>query len=291
MTPRAQPAISSPAPARERLAALGVGAAWLLGVAGCLELVSFFLGSSSLAEAVVGALLVDVAAGRAGIQWTLDEPSRPVLVRRCVKAGVAAAAVALCAVVVALAAGWAHAGAGRLDALLLLSTLGLVAGAMRDELLLRGFVAHAVAKAGLPSSVAVGFSALLSIAWVLPKEPTVAGALLAGAAGALFATIYARFDGAWPAIVANASFSLVLGPLTRGGLTDLAWQRGELAVGASADGAPALVAAALAVLALVLLPRLASREGPPKVQRGAEHRDGDGEPGDDAEPLEEADPR
>jgi membrane protease YdiL (CAAX protease family) len=291
MTSAARSETPSPEDARARLAALGTGAAWLLGVAGCLELVSFFLGSSSLAEAVVGALLVDVAAGRAGIAWTLDEPARPVLMRRCLKAGAFGGAAALVTLLAALIATWARVHPGHLDALLLLSALGAVAAAIRDELLLRGFVAHAVAKAGLGSGVAVAFSALLSVAWILPKGPTPAAAALALTSGALFAVVYARLGGAWPAIAANASFSLLLGPFSRGGLVDLEWLTGELAVGASADGPPALVAAGVAATAALLLARLISRKDAPEVQRRDDDGDSDRGAREDPEPLEEADPR
>lgn len=233
---------------RAQLAVLGTGAAWLLGIAAALELVSYFLGTSSLAEAVVGALIVDIAAGRAGVAWVLGDVARSDLIRRCAKAAGLAAGLAGATLLVGVVLGWTKFYAGTIDAYAFLSALGVIAIAIRDELLLRGVVFRFGTSAKVPTPAIVVFSAMLSGAFVLARGGTPAAVTLAIGTGLLFACIYLHFGGAWPSIAAHATWSLVIGPVTRGSIADLEWTNGDLTEGPSAAGAPAYVAAAIAVL-------------------------------------------
>jgi len=52
-----------------RLAELGIGAGWLIGISAALRVLDTLLGQAPLASALLGAILVDLAAGRAGVRW------------------------------------------------------------------------------------------------------------------------------------------------------------------------------------------------------------------------------
>lgn len=289
--------VSDPNAARGRLATLGIGAAWFLGVAAVLELVAYLLGSSSLGEAVVGALIVDLAAGRMGVAWTLGTPERAALVRACTKAGVTGALVCVLALLAGTIAGMTKTYPGRIDVYALMSVIGIVAVAIRDELLFRAVVFHTASKVKLHLGATVVFCALLSGAAAFARGASPGGLVLATSTGLLFASVYRWLGGAWPAIVAHASWSLVAGPVSRGVILDVQWAKGELTDGASADGVPAFIAAGIAaIVAIVVLPRLAPRrDDGRKDTPEVESRDRDTERNDAAreepEALEKADPR
>ena len=85
---------------------------------------------------------------------------------------------------------------------------------------------------------------------------TPAALALAVASGWLFASLWERDRGAWAAVGAHAAWTLLVGSALHGGIVDLDWTRGELAVGAAAAGAPAWVATVCLIAAATLLPRL-----------------------------------
>lgn len=259
-----------PRDARARLATLGTGAAWLLGIAAALELVAYFLGSSSLAEAVVGALVVDIATGRAGVAWTVGELSRSAIARRVGAAAALGGGVFLLTYAVGAALGWTTSYAGRLDTMAFLSAIGVVAIAIRDELLLRGLVFRFGTSAGLDARVIAMFSATLSGAFMLARGGTPSAVALAIGMGLLFAAIYIHMQGAAASIGAHAAWSLAAGPLSRGSVGDIEWAHGDLLDAPSAAGLPPLVAASVAaVAAVVLVPRVSARLGIAAVEAGA----------------------
>ena len=79
---------------------------------------------------------------------------------------------------------------------------------------------------------------------------------LTAASGWLFATLWQRDRGAWSAVGAHAMWGLLTGALLRGGLLDVVFVDGSLALGPRAAGAPAGIATAIAILASVIVPRL-----------------------------------
>lgn len=239
----------APLGAKEKIATLGVGAGYVLGLGAALQLVALLLGASPLGEAVVGALIVDLAAGRAPLTWALDGAARSVLIRRCAAAAGAAIAPLLAVIVLALLLGWARPHEGRVDLYFALSLGAVVAIAIRDELLLRALPLHFAGKAGVHPIAASVFTAALSPAQLIASKPTAASVALSFASGLLFAAAYVRFRGAWAAIAAHTAWSLVIGPGTHGGFTDLEWLRGDLTDGVRASGAAPWIAAGLAAAA------------------------------------------
>lgn len=254
------------------LAELGLGAAWLVGGAAVLLILDSILGAASMATALVGALLVDLAASRAGAAWDVaGQPgdawdARPLpegAPRRLVERVAAGALVGLLTggsvVALSIALRWltGHGEGVRPSYALVFALVRAAAVAVRDELLYRGIPLFAAARAGVPAPVARAFSALVSGAAIALLPGVTPGAVaLAIGSGWLFAALWERDRGAWAAIGAHAAWVLLVGSGLHGGLFDLDWTVGNLAIGPSADGAPAWLAAAVmagagfAVLAL-----------------------------------------
>jgi hypothetical protein len=263
-----------PAPAGPPLVELGIGAAWLVGLAAALQLLDQVLGPANLGAAIFGALGTDVAAGRAGVRWDrsiveLDAP-RAAVRRVAAGAGVALAAGAL-AIAVSGAFHWFHvASALGPSAAIAFAVARAAAVSVRDELLFRGIPLAAAARAGLPAPIARGFSALVSgAAIVMVPGVTPAALALAVGSGWLFASLWERDRGAWAAVGAHAAWALLVGSMIHGGVVDLEWTTGELAVGAAAAGAPAWVATAVVIAAAAVLPRLPWPTAPGPAPRAA----------------------
>jgi hypothetical protein len=259
------------ATSRERSPAveLAIGAAVLLGIRAGLELLDGVLSTAPLASVVIGALLVDVVAGRAGLVWSdVDEPAA----LQARRAGLGAAAGLLVfGVLVAIAAGlgWARFAPGHPDGMILLTLVGGGATAVRDELLLRGLPLMYAARAGIAPRWAVLFAAAMSPA-LLGADPALGpGAVaLALGSGLFFACAYRWAGGATAAIGAHAAWLFAVGPLAKG-VFEIGWTRGDLGDGVAAAGAPAFVAAVLFALLAAATPRLAARFGLELVPRRA----------------------
>jgi hypothetical protein len=235
-------------PLRARLAALGTGAAWLVGLRAGLELLRGALASAPLAEAVFGAFVLDVAAGRAGIAWSppLARARYLAIVARGAAIG---AAVPVACVAVALALGWARATAASVEWTVALSLVGAIGTATRDELLFRAFPLTFAARAGVPRPAAVAFAAVLSLTPELAiGHPTIEGAATALGLGLLCARLWTRAHGGIAAVSAHTAALLALGPLSHGAGLEIAWQRGELTTGLGSKGPAAWLYAALSVV-------------------------------------------
>lgn len=252
MSERAQ----KPAP----LAELGLGAAWLVGIAAALQIVER-LPIASIAVAVVGAFVVDLGAGRAGVRWdeAPESPDRPKIAARLVGKG-ALAALAVGAVVMAasFALGWAH-GTGygiHPSAAIAIAMLRAGAIAVRDEILYRGIPLLAASRAGLPAPAARVFSALAGgAAMSMMPGASAASIALATGAGLFYASLWQRDRGAWSALGAHGAWLLSFGSLLHGGLFEIDWHVGEIAIGNTSKGAPAWLAAASFVVASLVVGR------------------------------------
>jgi membrane protease YdiL (CAAX protease family) len=233
------------------LVELGLGAAWLTGLAAVLSILDRVIGPASLGTALFGAIAVDMAAERAGVRWSdgVPGPATQRLTVQRLGAGAGAALVAWgLSLAPAAALGWFHADGARPSPALVLAVLRAAALGVRDELLFRGIPLTAAARAGVPATAAQVFAALVSgAAVVMVPGATPAAVALAVASGWLFAAVWRRDRGAWAAVGAHAAWSLLVGPVLHGGLLDVDWTTGELAVGASAAGPPAWVAAGVLI--------------------------------------------
>src|SRR5262249_34296947 len=120
---------------------LGLGAAWLVGLAAALSILDRLVGPASLGTAIFGALGVDLAADRVGVRWSEGAPG-PATQRLNVQRIGAGAAAALAAWALVLAPawalGWLHAEGAQPSPALVLAILRAVVLAVRDELLFRG---------------------------------------------------------------------------------------------------------------------------------------------------------
>jgi hypothetical protein len=241
------------------LVEVGLGVAWLIGVAAALKLVDLLFGPAAMGTALVGAVLADLAAGRAGVRWAAEGIDWREGARR---AGVGAAiAAGVVAVVVGIAAAlrWFHNDGVGTSAVLLFAIARAIAVAARDELVLRGIPLVAAARAGVPEPYARAFAAIASGAAIaLVPGVTIAAVAMAIASGWLFAALWTRGRGAYAAVGAHAGWVLGVGSVLHGGLLDTDWTIGNFALGASAAGPPAWLAAAVLSAAAIAVSRSGS---------------------------------
>lgn len=251
------------------LVEMGLGLAWLLGLAAGLQILDNLLPAASLATPILGALVVDLGATRAGLRWDLDpdvttDASRAA---RRVGMGVAAAlAPGLAVIAGGLALHWVYGfGKGASPSSSLgFALLRAAAVASRDELLYRGLPLYFAARAGVPAIGARAFSALAGGAAIALVPGATRGAvLLAVASGWLFATLWQRTRGAWAAVGAHAAWLLLFGSMLHGGLFDVEWTVGEITIGNGSWGPPAWIASALLVATSFAVDKIASRRADP----------------------------
>jgi hypothetical protein len=171
-------------------------------------------------------------------------------------AGVAAAVIAVTFAIGAVM-GRVEVQAGAPSIGIFLVVLRCAAIAVRDELIFRGIPIVAAGRAGVPAPIARGFAALAGAASIASLPGVSAASLvLVAATGWLFASLWQRDRGAWSAVGAHAAWGLLTGAVLRGGIVDMAFKEGNLVLGPRASGAPAWIAAGVAVVAAVILPRL-----------------------------------
>lgn len=222
---------------------------WVVGLRAALLVLAGFLGNSPLAEVVLGALLVDVAAGRAGVLWTTREVGKTALRRFCAVAAGAAAAPIVLTLIVAIVLGHMSVISGSPSLMVLASVVGAFTHAIRDELLYRAIPLRFMTEAKVPPLPAILFVTLLSPTPFLVTGPSPAAIAMSLSSGLLFSVVYVRMAGAWAAITAHGVVLVLTGPLLRGGLLEATFHHGELETGALASGAPAFIASALFLLA------------------------------------------
>jgi hypothetical protein len=258
---------AAPSLRRSALAELGLGVAWLIGIAATLQLLDAMLGQAMLGAAIAGAVLVDLACSWAGVRWDTGERRawKEATSRVAVGAGIAAL---LTAVTLALTAAL---GASRvsfghpLTSVWSFAVVAIRSAAIgvRDELLFRGLPLTAAARAGVPQLGARVFAALTGAAAIalVPGVSPAAIALNAGS-GLLFATLWQLDRGAWSAVGAHGALAFLTSALARGGLLDVTLADGNLTLGPKAAGAPAWLAAGAALALALALPRLPSFRAP-----------------------------
>lgn len=260
---------STPVPAPPRpLTELGLGAAWLVGVAGALQLVERLIGSAALAAPIAGAVLVDVAASRAGARWDARGPVAWQDAARRVARGAALAVVIGAAVTAPAAiAGWISGRLVQPGAAILFAVIRAAAVAARDELLYRGIPLAAAERAGVHPLAARAFAALSGAAAIaLIPGVSAAAIALALASGWLFATLWQHERSGWAAAGAHAGWALFTGSILHGGLFDADWTTGNLSIGSGSSGAPAWLATAAMVVASAILERRLRRAPEPSPE-------------------------
>jgi hypothetical protein len=274
----ARPAAASKAPPSPRapLAELGIGAAWLVGLSAVNQIIAILFRANVIAPVVAQAVVVDLALGRAGIRWdpaANDDTSieaRNAARGIALGAGLALAAAAL-TVGAGAALGWAKVGAHAPGASLFLGLVRAAGIGVRDALLYIGLPLHFVGRARVvPRRAAALFGALAGgAALALQPTATPANVALAAAVTALAAALWLEAGAGWRALGVAVGWAFFAGSVFRGALIDVEWQRGTLAAGLSADGAPTWIAAALFAAAAVAAPRLHAGAAGPHGPRSA----------------------
>lgn len=230
---------------RHQIIELSLGAAWLVGSAAALQLLDQILGRTALGTALVGAMLVDFTAGRAGVRWGASGAGRSTL-RLAVGACLALMVFGV-VLAISVASHWIeNRGEGVHPSYALLFAIGRASAmGVRDELLYRGIPLAVAARAGISGPLARVFAALAGGAAIALVPAATPGAVaLAVGSGWFFAALWEKDRGPWVAIGAHTMWALLLGSLLHGGLFDIDWIGGtNLAIDASAAGAPAWVGA------------------------------------------------
>ncbi|APR82446.1 Hypothetical protein A7982_07795 [Minicystis rosea] len=258
---------ASEAPAPSPIADLALGAAYLVGVAAAVLIVERIFPSASLGTALIGALVVDVAASRYGVRWGLvategegpeqTMPLRLALRRAGVGAGLALAS-GIVVLLVARALGWIH-GHGSLHPSfgIVFALIRAIAVAVRDEMLYRGIPILAAQRAGIPAPASRVFAALAGGAAIaLYPGVSLAAIALSIGSGFLFASLWQKEGGSFAAVGAHAAWLLLFGSLIHGGLFEVDFTVGNIAVGHGSTGAPAWLASGLCIVAALVLPRI-----------------------------------
>ncbi|MEO8796401.1 MAG: CPBP family glutamic-type intramembrane protease [Polyangiaceae bacterium] len=220
---------------------------WALGAYTAVQIVGMVLAQNAIGATSIGALAAEFMAGKVGIAWSdphAKEPSsRDIAVRagRGALLGVVLSAAAFIAV-------FAHGGTtlrGHFGvAAFGVGVLAAGLAAVRDELLLRGFVLRAF-RPVVPLPLVFVICGLCGAAAKLGDEAATPFELVSSAALAVaFAAAWVQDRGAWAAWGAHTAWLLATTTLGRGALFDV-----KTAGGANLENDP-VVAAALVVLAL-----------------------------------------
>jgi hypothetical protein len=199
--------------------------AWALGLWAAAQLAGWVFARNATAVVAVQAALAEWGAGRVGIAWS--DPLAPLPTWGAVggRAGRGAALGAVAAVLVVGLGLTTHAAAmAAASPALAPIAVGLVVVALtavRDELLLRGFVLRAVRDL-LPAwgALVVCGAAAAAARFGADGVATLAMAVEA-LRGAALGAIWLRDRGTWMAWGANAAWMWTLGSLARGGLIDV----------------------------------------------------------------------
>jgi hypothetical protein len=159
--------------------------------------------------------------------------------------GMAAALVAVIATLLLGAiVGWVRVDGGAPAGSIAFAILRSAALGVRDELMLRGIVLTAAARAGVSPLVAAVVAALAGGATLMLAPSVSPGAIaLAVSSGFFFALLWQRFRGAWAAVGAHAFWIFLIGSVIRGSVIDVSWASGSLTAGGRSTGGAAWLAA------------------------------------------------
>lgn len=271
----ASEAASPDAPMKARLRTIALGAAYLVGLGGALQLARSFF-SNPTTGVMVGAMVVALVTGHAGL---VAEEGGPAPRKRALIALALVAVVVVASIAVALLLG----------ASLPIASPGMSAVFGVAEAIAVGYVAEAwlhglpllyAERAGVPAPIAVSYAVAAGVATMIftgPIQP--AGVVLAVASGLFFSLLWLRTGDAWAPVTAHVAWVWACDGLLRGDVFDLGPQAGRLTHALEARGAVAWVAAAAFVVVawvvasgLVPLSR-ARRPGGPEEEEADDDRE------------------
>jgi hypothetical protein len=201
-------------------------AAWLVVGAAVVRLIDGFLGSVPAAAPVLGALAVDLIASRAGVRWSEHDP--PPWSRDLRRGAAVGGTAALAVLLVGATLGWAKVGLGTPNVTLAFGLVRVFGEGTRDAMLLVGLPVTLGLRAGIPKPFVIAFAALATAApLALAANADLAAVASAAAVAALCARLVIASRGVASAGAALVAWLLVLGPLSRGGMVDVAWLAGD----------------------------------------------------------------
>jgi membrane protease YdiL (CAAX protease family) len=228
---------------------------WGLAFYAAAQLAGSFLAKNAVAAAAVQAAIAEWGAGRIGIAWS--DPSeassawRDLASRAGRGAGLGLGVGALVVVFVLSTRAATLAPNAPLVGQLVVGLLAAVLVSVRDELLLRGVVLHAldgVASVPLRLVACAGAAAAASFGAGRADPLELA---IAALTGAVLGAVWLFDRGAWMAVGAHTAWSWTTGTLVRGGLLDLRARAGVWGGGDAGLQGSAAVACALAVVTIV----------------------------------------
>ncbi len=236
-------------PQRISTARVGLGVAWLVGTAAGIALIDRVMGQAPLATVIASAVIVDLAASRAGVKWAeAGKIEAKDAARRAGLGAAFAAGIVVVTALIALALGWLHVEGATPNTAFFIALVRAIATAVRDELLYRGIPLATASAAGVRPVAARVYAACAGAASIaLHPAASAASIALAFGLGLVTATLWQRERGAFSAVGLAAGFGLLSGSALNGGLFDGDWHKGRLSLGPSAFGAPAWLAAACAI--------------------------------------------
>jgi hypothetical protein len=251
------------APDRRRIL---VGAAWLVLGAAAVQLLDGFLGGTP-AAAVLGAVLVDLLAGRAGVRWSGHTPAPWAADLRT--GALLGGTVGLSLIVIGHTLGWATVVLG-VPGISILFALGrVVATAARDAMLYRWLPVALGRRAGVPDHALLVFVLLLAVVPTAARGAAPVVLALAAAEALLGVRLVLATRGAIAATAGQAALALALGPFSRGGALDVTWWKGDPGPAPHAQGAAGWLAVGLVTAAALAVPRLVrSRPDPAPAPPG-----------------------
>jgi hypothetical protein len=245
--------MSAPPETKDAGKVVGWGLVFFAGV----QLVGYILSSNDVGAAAVQAALSEWGAGRVGIAWSdplARMPSWTKVARRAATgAGLGFAAGALVLVLLLIGHGAALVK-GAVNGPTLVKGFAVAALlAVRDELLLRGFVRRAMSGWPTPAVIALVCGVASAAAQGGVEGSTPLAIAVAGVSGVLFAALWQKDRGAWMAVGAHAAWLFTTKNLFHDALLDVrfaqtTWGGGDAEALGSAAALAVLVPLALAAV-------------------------------------------
>ncbi len=237
LSPPRDPAVVSPSPARTRLWLLLKGALYLVVLAALIHALRGLLPNPT-SSAVIGAVLVSLAAARMG----MDPGDDAMPYRTMFRATFAPVLIASAALLATVATG-ANTTLRTPGVSLLFTFVEVAAIAYRNELWLRGMPLYIARRAGVDHRWATAYTVLLAVgAVLLMRGSGWQGLVLVASSGLFFALQWQRGSHRWTVVAAHAAWLLLADGLLAGEVLRVGKQAGRIGGGASATGPFAWVA-------------------------------------------------
>ncbi|MFP6685436.1 MAG: hypothetical protein VB934_12015 [Polyangiaceae bacterium] len=226
---------------RKRLATIAKGALYLVVCGAIIRIVEVWL-NNPMSGAVIGAAIVSVLVGRAGLD---SAPLNRERWAHMAKLALQGAAPIVAVAVIAIAIGEASVRTSPPGPSMLFGTVESLGLAYRDELWLHGLILLFAKRAAIPPRWAVLYATVASAAAIVGVAGTTAAGLVLTAGASLWlASLWQTRGDAWLPVAAHFGWAWMATTILSGDPFDLNIQRHVLPYGPSASGWMAWAAAA-----------------------------------------------